>query len=107
LPFISTFATNYAFIKRLPPDIRALVDEAIEAANDYIFDLEPRLNQKRKQMIMEAKPAMQYIELTDEEIDAFRKKSEPLRQKYLEMGGKGAGEVLDAVIKDLEWAKGN
>ena len=107
LPFISTFAANHEFIKAPPEDIRALIDEAIEAANDYIFDLEPRLNEKRKQMIMEAKPAMQYIELTDEEIDAFRKKSEPLRQKYLEMGGKGAREVLDAVIKDLEWAKQN
>jgi len=107
LPFISTFAANYEFIKKLPPDIRALIDDAIEAANDYIFDLEPLLNEKRKQMIMEAKPTMQYIELTDEEIDAFRKKSEPLRQKYLEMGGKGANDVLDAVTKDLEWAKGN
>jgi TRAP-type C4-dicarboxylate transport system substrate-binding protein len=107
LPFISTFTANYEFIKKLPPDIRALIDDAIEAANEYIFDLEPRLNEKRKQMILEAKPALQYIELTDEEIDAFRKKSEPLRQKYLEMGGKGAKEVLDAVIKDIEWAKRN
>ncbi len=52
-------------------------------ANEYIFDFEPKLNEQRKQMIMEAKPSMQYIELTDEEIAVFREKAKPLRQKYL------------------------
>jgi TRAP-type C4-dicarboxylate transport system substrate-binding protein len=107
LPFISTFAANYEFVKRLPPDVRILLEEAVEAANEYIFDLEPRLNEKRQKMIMEAKPSIQYIELTEEEIEAFRTKSAPLRQKYLEIGGPGAEEVLDAVIKDIEWSKRN
>ena len=107
LPFIGTFAANHAFIKGLPEDIRALIDDAIEGANEYIFDFEPKLNESRRQMIMEAKPSMTYIELTDDEISAFREKAEPLRQKYLKMGGEGAKEVLDAVTKDLEWAKKN
>jgi hypothetical protein len=58
-------------------------------------------------MIMETKPSMQYIELTDEEISAFREKAQSLRQKYLKMGGEGAREVLDAVLNDLEWAERN
>jgi hypothetical protein len=58
-------------------------------------------------MILEAKPSMKYIELTDEEISAFKKKAQPLREKYLEMGGEGAKEVLDAVTRDIEWAKRN
>lgn len=107
LPFIGTFAANHEFIKELPENIRAVIDDAIEGANEYIFDFEPKLNDKRKQMIMEAKPSMKYIELTDEEIDVFREKAKPLRQKYLKMGGEGAKEVLDAVIKDIEWAKKN
>ncbi|UCH21871.1 MAG: TRAP transporter substrate-binding protein DctP [Deltaproteobacteria bacterium] len=107
LPFIGTFAANYEFIRGLPENIRALIDSAIESANEYIFDFEPTLNEQRKQMIMKAKPTMKYIELTDEEIGAFREKAKPLRQKYLKMGGEGAKEVLDAVIKDIEWAKKN
>ncbi len=107
LPFIGTFAANYEFIKGLPEDIRAMINDAIEGANEYIFDFEPKLNAKRKQMIMEAKPSMKYIELTEEEISAFREKAQPLRQKYLKMGGEGAKEVLDAVIKDIQWAKLN
>jgi TRAP-type C4-dicarboxylate transport system substrate-binding protein len=107
LPFIGTFAANYELIKGLPEDIRTMINDAIEGANEYIFDFEPRLNEKRRQMIMEAKPSMGYIELTDDEINAFRAKSKRLRQKYLEMGGEGAKEVLDAVIKDIEWAKKN
>jgi TRAP-type C4-dicarboxylate transport system substrate-binding protein len=107
LPFIGTFAANHLFIEKLPETIRAMIDDAIEGANEYIFDFEPRLNEKRKQMILEARPSVKYIELTDEEILAFKQKAEKLRQKYLKMGGEGAKEVLDAVIKDIEWAKLN
>jgi TRAP-type C4-dicarboxylate transport system substrate-binding protein len=107
LPFIGTFAANHEFIKDLPENVRGLIDNGIEGANEYIFDFEPKLNEKRKQMILAAKPTMTYIELTDEEIAAFREKAKPLRQKYLKMGGEGAKEVLDAVLKDIEWAKKN
>ena len=107
LPFIGTFAANHMFIEGLPDDIRDMINIAIEGANEYIFDFEPRLNEKRRQMIMAAKPSMKYIELTDKEINAFKEKSKRLRQKYLAMGGEGAKEVLDAVIKDIEWAKKN
>jgi TRAP-type C4-dicarboxylate transport system substrate-binding protein len=105
LPFVGTFAANHMFIKGLPEDIRGMINDAIEGANEYIFEFEPRLNEKRKQMIMAAKPSMKYIELTDKEIKAFKEKSQRLRQKYLEMGGEGAKEVLDAVLEDIEWAK--
>ena len=107
LPFIGTFAANHEFIRGLPQNIRAVIDDAIEGANEYIFDFEPKLNEKRKQMIMQAKPSMKYIELTDEEIGAFKEKAKPLRQKYLKMGGEGAREVLDAVLNDIEWAEKN
>ena len=107
LPFIATFVANHGFVERLPADIRAIVDEAVEGANEFIFDFEAGLNRRRKQMIMDAKPSMQYIELSEEEIDRFRKRSMKLREKYLEMGGEGAAEVLDAVKKDIEWAEKN
>jgi TRAP-type C4-dicarboxylate transport system substrate-binding protein len=107
LPFIGTFAANHDFIEELPVNINAMIANAIRGANEYIFAFEPKLNEKRKQMIMEAKPSMTYIELTDEEISAFKEKAEKLRAKYLKMGGEGAKEVLDAVIKDIEWAKKN
>ncbi|MGA6924273.1 MAG: TRAP transporter substrate-binding protein DctP, partial [Desulfosarcina sp.] len=107
LPFIGTFVANHAFITKLPADTRALIDDAVAVANDYIFDLEPKLNEKRRQMIMQAKPKMRYIELTDREIAAFRKKAEPLKQKFLKMGGEGAQEALDAVLKDIRWAQEN
>jgi TRAP-type C4-dicarboxylate transport system substrate-binding protein len=107
LPFIATFVANHAFIERLPAELRAVIDEAVEGANEYIFDFEAGLNSQRKQMIMDAKPSMQYIELKDDEITEFRQRSMKLREKYLEMGGEGAAEVLDAVIKDIEWAKKN
>jgi TRAP-type C4-dicarboxylate transport system substrate-binding protein len=107
LPFVATFAANHAFIDKLPSDVRGLIDEAIEGANEYIFDFEPELNRQRFRMIMEAKPSMKYIELTEEEIAAFRERAKPLRKKYLEMGGKGAKEVLEAIEMDKKWAEQN
>ena len=43
--------------------------------------------------------------MTDAEISVFREKAKHLQHKYLEMGGEGAREVLDAVLKDKEWAE--
>ena len=105
LPFIATFVANHAFIERLPLEIRALIGDAVEGANEFIFDYEADLNRQRQQMILEAKPAMQYIELTEAEIAAFRQRAQPLRQKYLEMGGAGAAEVLEAVEADKLWSE--
>jgi TRAP-type C4-dicarboxylate transport system substrate-binding protein len=107
LPFIATFVANHAFVEKLPQDVRAVIDEAVEKANEFIFDFEPKLNRQRFDMIMEAKPAMKYIELTEEEIEAFRQRAEPLRRKFLQMGGEGAQEVLEAVLKDKAWAEEN
>ncbi len=107
LPFISTFVANHAFIEKLPADVRGLIGEAIEGANEFIFDFEAKLNRQRFEMIMKAKPSMKYIELSEKEIDAFREKAKPLRQKYLQMGGQGAKEVLEAVEKDKKWAEEN
>jgi TRAP-type C4-dicarboxylate transport system substrate-binding protein len=105
LPFIATFAANRDFIDGLPDATRQAVREAVKGAEAYIFALEPQLNAERYRMIMQAKPSMQYIELTPAEIEAFRQKSMPLRRKYLEMGGAGAREVLDAVLQDKAWAE--
>ncbi|WP_034621552.1 TRAP transporter substrate-binding protein DctP [Desulfovermiculus halophilus] len=106
LPFIATFVASHDFMTRLPDDMRSIILESVEAANEFIFDLEPKLNQQRKQMIMEAKPSMTFIQLTEEEIAAFKQRAEPLRGKFLEMGGDGAEEVLNAVLADIEWAAG-
>ena len=105
LPFIATFTANRRFIDNLPEETSKLINQAIEAANEFIFDFEPELNRKRKEMILEAKPSMTFIQLTDEEIAAFKDKARPLRDKYLEMGGSGAEEVLEAVLADITWAQ--
>jgi TRAP-type C4-dicarboxylate transport system substrate-binding protein len=105
LPFIATFVANHDFMTQLPPETRTMIQESIVAADEYIFAFEPQLNEKRKKMILQAKPSMTSIELTENEIAAFQEKARPLRDKYLEMGGKGAKEVLDAVLADIEWAR--
>jgi TRAP-type C4-dicarboxylate transport system substrate-binding protein len=105
LPFIATFVANHDFMTQLPPETQTLIHESIEAADEYIFAFEPQLNEKRKNMILKAKPSMTSIELTEDEIAAFKEKARPLRDKYLEMGGEGAKEVLDAVLADIEWAR--
>ena len=105
LPFIATFVANRDFMDGLPEEIRQSIQKAVETSNDFIFDREAQINAERYQMIMKTKPSMRYLELTKKEIDVFRSKAKPLHQKYLEMGGKGAQEVLDAVLQDKAWAE--
>jgi TRAP-type C4-dicarboxylate transport system substrate-binding protein len=66
-----------------------------------MFGFEEQFNAKRKDMIKKAKPAMKFIDLTPEQIAQFREKAKAVEKVYLEIGGKGAADVLAAVKKDV------
>jgi TRAP-type C4-dicarboxylate transport system substrate-binding protein len=106
LMFISTVVANNTFYEALPADIQKIVDESIAGATEFIFDYEQEFNEKRKQMMLEAKPSLKAIELTDEEKAAFAEKAKSVVDVYLRIGGEGAQEVLDAVRADIQKAQG-
>lgn len=106
LMFVSTVVANNGFYKGLPADIRKIVDEATAGATEFIFGYEENFNAERKQMMLDAKPSLKAIELTDEEKAAFREKAKAVVDVYLEIGGSGAQEVLDAVRADIKKAQG-
>jgi tripartite ATP-independent transporter DctP family solute receptor len=102
LMFICTMAANKNLIESMPEDLRKKVLDSFNTATDWIFDYEEELNTKRKDMILEAKPDLNYIELTDEEKAAFRKKAEPVKAKYIDMVGKSGKSLLEALEKDIK-----
>ncbi len=102
LMFICTFVSNNEFYKNLPDDIKKIVDEASAAATDFIFSYQDKLNEERKGKILKAKPSMVHYELTPEERAAFQEKAMVVRDKYVEIGGPQAREILDSLVKEIE-----
>lgn len=105
LMFICTFASNHDFISGLPDDVKKVVQEAASEATDYIFSYQDKLNEQRKEKILKAKPDMVYYELTPEQKEAFKEKAMAVRDKYVEIGGPQAKEILDALVKDIQKAQ--
>lgn len=105
LMFICTFVGNDEFYKGLPDDIKKIVNEATAEATDYIFSYQDKLNAERKAKILKAKPSMVHYELTPEEQAAFKEKSMVVRDKYVEIGGPQAKQILDSLVKDIAKAQ--
>ena len=53
-------------------------------------------------MMAAAKPGLQFIQLTEEEIARFRVLAQGTYDRYLSIGGPRAKELLDALTAEIE-----
>ncbi len=102
LMYVTTLCFNNNLFNGLDAETQKMVQASVDEATKWMFGFEKEFNAKRKDMIKEAKPAMKFIDLTPEQIAAFRDKAKAVEKVYLEIGGKGAADVLAAVKKDVE-----
>lgn len=100
-PFILTLVTNTDFFAGLPEDIRKIVSETARELIPGSFAWQAKFNQKKLDAMLQKKPSLQVIKLTDEEIKAFRKRALPVRETYFKIGGKDAKTILEALEKDI------
>ncbi|HOB81797.1 MAG TPA: TRAP transporter substrate-binding protein DctP [Peptococcaceae bacterium] len=99
--FVATFCANKKYWEALPEDVKKLVTDSVEEVNEYIHEVADDLNNDRLEK-MKANSDIKVIELTEEEIDAFRQASMPARDKFLELGGPNAKAIMDGLVKDVE-----
>jgi tripartite ATP-independent transporter DctP family solute receptor len=100
--FTTTVVTNSDwYAADLSDEERAMVDETVAELADYIFRVQEEFNQKRLEMIKEAKPDMKMIRLSEEERDAFRERAAQVREKYIEMVGPEGKEVLESLEQEI------
>jgi hypothetical protein len=52
-----------------------------------------------------AKPSLKFTTLDDATIATFKARAETVYPKFTEIGGEGAQEILDSLLKDIEAAK--
>jgi TRAP-type C4-dicarboxylate transport system substrate-binding protein len=102
LNYISTLYCNLQFYNNLPKEIKKMLDETIAEMSDWSFKLQNDMNEERYKKITAAKPSLKVITLNAEEISAFKEKTKPVKQKFLEIGGKGAKQILDEVEKEMK-----
>lgn len=89
----------------LSDEERAMLDETIDELADFIFEVQDEYNQDRLDKILEDKPGMQLVELTEEERAVFRERSMAVRDKFVDMVGESGRAVLDGLLAEFEAAE--
>lgn len=94
-PFITSAVASRRFYESLSPERRRLLDEVVRELDGYVFDVERRFNAERLDIIRERKPGIHVLRLTPEERARFRRASEPVRQRFVELAPGDGQQVLD------------
>src|SRR6056297_3548615 len=100
--FTTAVMANKTFYDGLSEDDKTVVDNAIDAAFEYIIDYQSGLTEKSLAKIKEAKPSITITELTEEQRAPFMATADSVEAKFLEIGGDQAEELLAQFKKDLE-----
>jgi tripartite ATP-independent transporter DctP family solute receptor len=96
-PFITTAVTNRDFFASLPPARQQLVREVVQDLNGYILAVQRDFNAHRLEMICEAKPTLQIIELSDDQREQFRQASLPVREQFVAMAGPDGQRLIEQI----------
>ncbi len=102
--FTTAVMANKEFYDGLSEEDQTVVDNAIDAAFDYIIDYQSGLTEESLAKIKEAKPEMTITTLSEEERQPFMDTAETVEQQFLEIGGDQAQAILDQLKADLEAA---
>ncbi|MEN1760572.1 TRAP transporter substrate-binding protein DctP [Anoxynatronum sibiricum] len=104
-PFTGIPTVNMQFFDSLPPEMQQEMRnwwiDAIIPAAEWI---EARHEEDLAAMMAE-RPEIVYHEIRGEEQEAFRELAMPVYDKFLEIGGPQAEEILEALLNDIENAK--
>ncbi len=105
--FTTAVMANKDFFDGLSEDDQKVVQDAIDAAFDYILDYQSGLQEDALAKIAEAKPEMQINILSEEERKPFMETAAQVEDAFIEMTGESGKRILDQMKADLEAAAGN
>jgi tripartite ATP-independent transporter DctP family solute receptor len=103
--YTTTVVGNLNWYNSLSEEERAILDEAQSAAFEHIVDYQETLAEDALAKILEAKPEMEVIRLSDAEREPFREAAEAVEVKFVEMAGGQAEEILEQFKADVEAAQ--
>lgn len=104
-PFIGIPTVNAEWFDSLTPEaqaeMRTFWADSIIPAGKWIMER----NAADMEKIKEARPEVQFTTLEGEALAEFKAAAQTVYPKFVEIGGDGAQEVLDALLADVENAK--
>ena len=103
--YTTTVVGNLAWYNGLSEEERAILETAQSAAFEHIVEYQETLAEDALDKILEAKPEMEVIRLTDEQREPFREAAEAVEAEFVEMAGGRAAEVLEQFKADVEAAR--
>ncbi|MDZ7789233.1 MAG: TRAP transporter substrate-binding protein DctP [Xanthomonadales bacterium] len=102
--FISTLAASKQWFDSLSNEQRQMVINVRDELVDWIDEEQIRYNEERLQTILDA-GGTEWVELTEEERQAFREASMGVRDTYVEQAGDSGQEILDTLLELIEQAE--
>jgi len=102
--FTTAVMANKRFFDGLPEEDQALVREAMDVAFDHIMEYQEGLSERSLEKILEQKPDMQIVRLTEEQRAPFREAAKEVEAKFIEMTGESGQVLLEQFKRDLEAA---
>ncbi|WBU52660.1 TRAP transporter substrate-binding protein DctP [Paracoccus sp. SCSIO 75233] len=104
--FTTAVMANKEFYDGLSDEDKEVVQNATQAAFDYILEYQDGLTEESLQKIQDAKPEMTITTLTEEERQPFKDTAASVEAEFLEIGGDQAQAILDQMKADLAAASG-
>lgn len=103
--FVASVMANAEFYEQLEPAERQWVDDAIAELQPYILEKQKAFSESRLEEILEKKPRMKVVHLSEKERAAFRQASLPVRDRFVAQAGSGGEEVLDQLLTAVRRAR--
>ena len=105
VPFITGVIINKNFFDNLPEEYQNMVVDTARGMTDFIFEEQKELNQKRLDMMLEDKPSLEVIKLTEEERAAFAERAKTVWETYKEDVGEDGARILEKLQTEIKEAE--
>lgn len=104
-PFLGIPTANKEFFDALTPEaqqeMRKFWVDAIIPAGNWI----EKKNAEDKEKMQKSNPKLKFVTLEGKVLDDFKAAAETVYPKFVDIGGEGSQQVLDALLKDVEAVK--
>ncbi|MBN1380536.1 MAG: TRAP transporter substrate-binding protein DctP [Deltaproteobacteria bacterium] len=105
-PFIGIPTVNQDFFDKLPKNAQQEMlrfwRDAMVPAGKWIT----KRNAQDRKKIKKARPKVQFTELDNAAIEQFKKRAKTVYPVFVEVGGNGSQQILDAMLSDIKQAEG-
>ncbi|WP_424930792.1 TRAP transporter substrate-binding protein DctP [Amaricoccus macauensis] len=100
--FTTAVMANKGFYDGLGEEEQTLIQNATDAAFEYILEYQQGLQEESLDKIKEAKPEMQINILSEEERQPFMETAASVEEAFIEMTGDSGQAILEQMKSDLE-----